>query len=400
MTKTYWTLERVREEAKKYSKPSEFKSKSGGAYSAARRNGWLDEVRSHMNYTPPGYWNFDKCLEVAKTCKTRSEFQYGVGNKSAYGAAQKNGWLKDMYQHIEEVRKPRGYWTLDKVKAEAKKYSSRVDFENSSATAYGFALKHKVMDDVCSHMEHIGNRASRCIYAIFSLKENEAYIGLTFSFQKRMLEHKNGHGRSTAKLVTYPDTKFIQLTDYIEAEQAAELEAKFVIEYSDKGFKMHNNTSAIGALGGKEPWTLDRIKLEAKKYSTRIEFKKGSSSAYRIACNRGWLENVTSHMPKKIVWSFENVRDEALKYQTRKEFEQGNSSAYVVANRKGWADEVCSHMHRQKPMTTKKWTKEAILTLALNYSSKQTFRKENRGAYASACRNEWIEEIYKLIEEQ
>ncbi|KYN80443.1 hypothetical protein ATY36_20355 [Vibrio cidicii] len=350
-----------------------------------------------MSYTPKGYWNYENCLAVAKQCKTRSEFQYGTGNKSAYGAAQKNGWLSDMYQHIEDTRKPKGYWSVERVKAKATKYSSRVDFENNAPTAYGIALREKIMDDICTHMESIGDRANRCIYVIHSIEKNQAYIGLTFSFTKRMVEHKNGHSRSTAMLVKYADTEYVQLTDYVPAKEAAKLEAHFVQVYMEKGFEVLNSDGALGALGGREPWDYERIQLEARKYKTRIDFKRGASSAYRIACKKGWIDEVTNHMPKKVIWSFENVKNEALKYQTRKEFEKGNNSAYVVACRNGWADEVCSHMVRQKPMSTKRWTKELILDVARRYESKSLFRKENKGAYASACRNQWINEVYAII---
>lgn len=400
MTVVKWTLETVRNEALKYDQRSKFKKGSGGAFSAARRNGWLEEVCAHMVYTKkrPGYWTFERALEVAKKCKTRSEFQYGVGNKSAYGAAQKNGWLPLMYSHIEEVRKPKGYWTEQKVRDEAQKYTSRVEFEEQSSTAYGYALRNKMMDDICSHMEHIGNRAKRCIYVIYSEEQNKAYIGLTFSFKKRMLEHQNGHGRSTQELVTYSDTRYKKLTKYVDASEAAKLEAEYVTEYQNKGFKLLNNVGALGALGGKEPWTFERVKNEALKYTTRIDFKKAPNSAYRVAIQKGWLEEVTSHMPKKVSWTYENVKNEAAKYRTRKEFEQGNASAYVVACRKGWADDVCAHMQRQKQMSTKRWTKSSVSELAKMYHSKVSFRKENRGAYAASCKNGWLTEIYAIIE--
>ena len=41
MTVVKWTLETVRNEALRYDQRSKFKKGSGGAFSAARRNGWL-----------------------------------------------------------------------------------------------------------------------------------------------------------------------------------------------------------------------------------------------------------------------------------------------------------------------------------------------------------------------
>ncbi|WP_367971659.1 GIY-YIG nuclease family protein [Vibrio scophthalmi] len=394
MTRKKWTLSAVREEALKYKQRSKFKQGSGGAFSAARRNGWLEDVCSHMEYTKKqsGYWTFARALEVAKKCKTPSEFQYGTGNKGAYGAAQKNGWLPRMYAHIEEVRKPKGFWTEERVRQEALKYKSRMEFEKNCSSAYGYALRHKLMDDICSHMEHIGNRAKRCIYAIFSVERNEAYVGLTFSFQKRMLEHKNGYGHSTKELVTYPDTKYEKLTKYIDASLAAQLESEYVQKYRDKGFKLLNNESALGALGGKEPWTFKRVKHEARKYTSRIDFKNAPNSAYRIACEKGWLEEATSHMSEKVCWTYEHVEQEAAKYKTRKEFIQGNNSAYVVACREGWTDKVCAHMERLSTPNGY-WTLERCKSESKKYKTRGEFKKHSPLAMRAAYRNGWINEV-------
>ena len=43
-----WTHERVEEVALKYNKRTYFKKNNAGAYDAAWRNNWLDDVCSHM----------------------------------------------------------------------------------------------------------------------------------------------------------------------------------------------------------------------------------------------------------------------------------------------------------------------------------------------------------------
>ena len=46
--KNYWTKERCAEEALDYTKRSDFQKNARGAYYAALRDGWLDEICSHM----------------------------------------------------------------------------------------------------------------------------------------------------------------------------------------------------------------------------------------------------------------------------------------------------------------------------------------------------------------
>lgn len=56
----YWTKERCYQEALKYKTRMEFCKNSGGAYVAATRNGWLDEICSHMNHPKKGGWSTRK----------------------------------------------------------------------------------------------------------------------------------------------------------------------------------------------------------------------------------------------------------------------------------------------------------------------------------------------------
>ena len=55
MINRYWTKERVYEEALKYKTRYEFAVGSPGAWNAAQRNGWLDEVCTHMEFVGSRY---------------------------------------------------------------------------------------------------------------------------------------------------------------------------------------------------------------------------------------------------------------------------------------------------------------------------------------------------------
>lgn len=46
----------------------------------------------------------------------------------------------------------------------------------------------------------------------------------------------------------------------------------------------------------RKDWTFDSLKAEAEKYSTRIEFERGSDSAVVIARRRGFYEEICRHM--------------------------------------------------------------------------------------------------------
>ena len=79
---------------------------------------------------PRGYWTKERCHEEAKRFNSRKAFQKG---STAYTRAHKAGWLDDICQHMSGGRVPNGYWTKQRCHDEAKKFLTRVEFENSSA---------------------------------------------------------------------------------------------------------------------------------------------------------------------------------------------------------------------------------------------------------------------------
>ena len=148
-----WTLESLTEEAKKYSSRSEFEKKNPGAYHAARKKGFLKQACRHMNYLvkPVNYWTKERVIEEAQKYQTKVTFQKGSGG--AFQKAWKEGWLKEACAHMIERKRPNGYWTLENIRREAKKYKTRTEFMRKVSAAYNRARKEGWLQDVCAHME-------------------------------------------------------------------------------------------------------------------------------------------------------------------------------------------------------------------------------------------------------
>jgi hypothetical protein len=148
----YWTYDKVWETALKYFTRSEFSEGNKPAYSKAIRSGWIDDVTKHMTSIkrkPKNYWTYDRVEEEAKKYNRISEFR--KGSESAYGKAFRSGWLDDVTKHMVQVIKPRGYWTYDRVEEEAKKYNTRSEFKRANRSAYNRAYKNGWIDDVTKH---------------------------------------------------------------------------------------------------------------------------------------------------------------------------------------------------------------------------------------------------------
>lgn len=142
-----WNLDTVRDEALKYKTRSEFSEKSPSAYGAAKKNGWYDEVTSHMPKSKTQKRDFDDIKNVASKYKSPEEFRekdYG-----AYQAARKNGWYEEVTKHMKRYGSI--YDDYNYVKKEALKYNNPADFQKNSLGAYKSAFRNKWYKDLTSH---------------------------------------------------------------------------------------------------------------------------------------------------------------------------------------------------------------------------------------------------------
>jgi len=93
---------------------------------------------------------------------------------------------------------------------------------------------------------------------------------------------------------------------------------------------------------------------EALKYDKITDFKHNSVGAYRSSRKNGWFAEATKHMgvyhkPERKSWSYWNDKDrcseEALKYRTRTEFKRKSQGAWASAHKNGWFDDITKHMN-------------------------------------------------------
>lgn len=91
-------------EAKKYQNRKAFKAGSHYFYIFSRKNNWLNDICGHMK-RPPTHnfkWSRNACEKAAKLCKSKVEFEKRFSG--AYAAARKNQWYEELCKHM--VRPP------------------------------------------------------------------------------------------------------------------------------------------------------------------------------------------------------------------------------------------------------------------------------------------------------
>jgi hypothetical protein len=119
-----------------------------------KNKGWTILNKTKTGTIGGGYkiWTKEKCQEEALKYKTKKEFR--KKSCGAYSRAYKDGWLNDICSHMElKTVKPRNYWTKEKCQEEALKYNKKIVFLKMSCSAYVKSQDMKWLNENCSHMK-------------------------------------------------------------------------------------------------------------------------------------------------------------------------------------------------------------------------------------------------------
>lgn len=445
--KGYWLVyENCALEVSKFTKLTEFREERKHLYETINKKGWnhlFDEIRER-DLIPSNSWTIELC--TIEALKYTSKKKFKKGSRSAHIATDKNNWWDIVCAHMIHTSLPNGHWSYENCKEIALNCKTFSELRSKSRGAL-CAIKRKKWDDLTAHFVEIGSLIKRRIY-VYEFSDNHVYVGLTGNHLKRNDNHyKRGPVFEHMKVSnSTPVYKF--LTEYISAEEAKKEEGNFVDYYIQNGWFILNS-APTGALGGNiVKWTDELSRIEAAKYETKTEFHKNASSAYYIATENGWLNDVFENVKSKgreVIWTYEKTKEEALKYNKKSEFQIGACGAYYSAINNKWmkeffpenkyrttswtydkikvvankckgrkefkqkypaayeiarntkfneTDELFWLDHLFASTTARRWTFEECKEIALNYNTKKELEKNNRKAYRAAERNNWLDILY------
>lgn len=297
----YWTKEKCIETAKDYSTIGDFKKSNWGAYHAVVTNKWNDDCFSHMDRLT--VWTKEACLEIARKCKTRTEFLKTYG--SAYNAAKRIGCLDECYSHMESNRKPNGYWTKEKCMKVARTCKSKKEFSKKHPGAFGASKKLGCFEECCKHMKltkkpmgHWNNKEN-CIRAAEKCKTRtefeEKYPAAYKSVSKngwdecykhmKHIQYKAGYW--TVEKCLKESKKYKIKKDFNKGSPGAFSAAKRLGCFEECCKHMKSPRKPVGY------WTKEKCMKVAKKYSTIGEFRKNCrGGAYNASSKNGWLNDI------------------------------------------------------------------------------------------------------------
>lgn len=340
-----WTPDQIAEEAKKYSSRSEFEKRSRGAYKAAHRQGLLDAVCGHMRRKGHRFkraiyvYEFDdKSVYVGLTNDyDRRHRQHMLFSKRIiekakrfdYKLIRNDNWMRPELAAREEARLLRFYsrrgwqlinfsrpgsiggsfrkWTPAALSAEVRKYRTLSDFQQQSRGAYHAAWKSGVLNSIS--------------------------VGL-----KRL---KQPNGTWTRTSILREARKYDTRTQFITNAAGACSAARRLGILKEACKHMRQFTLPKGS------WTRAKIIMSARACGDRTEFQRKFPGAYDAAMRLRLLPEIHRMIPRRRrepFWTEDRLISEAKKYSTRMDFKRHAPSAYVIAGRKGIRDKLCSHM--------------------------------------------------------
>lgn len=153
----------------------------------------------------------------------------------------------------------------------------------------------------------------------------------------------------------------------------------------------------------KNYWTFERCKEEASKFKCKSEWRRLSNPSYLTSLRNKWDKLICLHMkrPKhhNQKWTLEACKIDAKKYTSKIEWRNNKKTGYTVAKKNKWLDECCLHM--KSFGGTSLMEKELLNEVKKNYSSAKSkrFTNKNKEFVANSFEADiFVPELNKAIE--
>lgn len=400
MVAQVWTKEACLLAARDFEARTDFLKALPGAYSAAHRNGWLDEVCQHMPRRisgRPWKWSDENIASVTSSYMEFTDFR--VEQSRLFAVLCQSGRVEEFCGHMRRTRNANNYWTKDRCALVAQECATRSDLMKRFSAAYDAAHKNGWLDDICAHMERIGNHKRRAVYIIKALGERKVYVGISAYPRRRYGHHLTRPMPHLRDLISSPH-RFRVISKYIDLNSALGLETRLAKHFERKGYEVCNKSSGGQAGPGPKKWTRKALVDLAAALETRGQMMREHLGAYDAAYRSGLLGEIFKNHHNRGFgdgpvrdWDLERLQETAARCDSKTEFKRLHPKAWEAARRRGLLDDLFA----DKPNGGKSyelWTKEKIIERAKPYSSGAQFREGDYRAWRAASRRKLLSELF------
>lgn len=401
-----WTLESAKEEAAKYKTLHDFIKGSPGAYQASLKNGWLNEMPWLENNRRT--WNKTEVIEESRKYKSRSEF--ARSNTGAYLYAKKHGMLDAMIWLPLKVHKP---WTKEECIEESKKYSTRKDFSEKSSGAYTAALENGWIQEMTwlRLLTHPAWTKEECVlegrkYTSRSEFQNKSSGAYQAAYKNGWIDEMDwfvtpiyGPLKQTHNHLVYAYVDNTNQSCYIgRTNRLKKRDREHRCAYKNKPDSLKRYFDSLGTDIPKPIILKEKLSPTESQYWEDYYLNHYKENGFYIINRAKTGINIGSLGGGFIKWDKETTLQESKKYRTPSEFQQGSPSAYQAALRHKWLNDYIWLEYDQMPNGY--WTKEKVIEESKKYTSRREMEQAAPAAYSAALKNGWSAELpldYKYV---
>lgn len=373
-----WTKETVVSDALNYASVSEWRKHSPSAYAICCRNKWNEEACAHMSRKKRvnGFWSDEKVM--AEAAKYSSTAEWADKSSSSYAVAKKRG--------LVPVTMLRGLihnqWTKSQISKVAKECKTRGEFRNTHPSAYSIAIDKGWLEDVCAHMLSTAPWFGPRVIREFLISHDINFVS-EYKFKED----------STVKKYPYD----FYLPDF-----------KMVIEYQGRQHKngWFNNSEDATAIQlrdeakrsyalktGLNYLELDQITKKTLVSALDSELRRISkkSNVPMRTEPRELTEFELKEIETPFKWNNASLKAAIDSCESIKEFRQKYPTGYDYALKNDlWAElgsDLIKITHHGK------YTKQFVAEVASTCATRNEFKIKSKGAWAAAQRNGWLNEV-------
>jgi hypothetical protein len=422
-----FTKEEILESAKKYNnqqdwlknEPEVFRCWQGyNKPNQSKKNvEFWKEIRDQLGYVfkPNGYWTKERCKEVSDKYTDRKLFH--KEQKIVYMVIVRDGWADELLSHMiwttkrGNVKYPSDHvWILKDAKKEAKKYKFRGEVQTNNNHLYQWIKTHKWEGKCYPHMKEY-NLSKRHIYVEEFKNSKTAYIGLSCQVERRHNAHlgkESKYGKVKSMVYHYmkktreePKLKILTRRP-VNSENAGERENYYMEKYKENGWKLLNQATA-GSLGSMRPkWTYKKFEEIKNDCKTQEEFFQKLEGFQRyIAKKNGWWEKLISDLPIKSKlgripntrWTVEEALEVTRECKNPQELQKKYSGAYKTILRNG-GRKALRKVYPDMQILYRDLDEETVLTISKKFRTISDLRGAHKAVWQFIVDNNLLDKTF------
>jgi predicted GIY-YIG superfamily endonuclease len=350
-------------------------------------------------------WSREKCFEAAKKCNSKSEFLKKYCG--AYSYAKKHGFLSEIQQNFEIIGSKYNRCIYVCEFPNKNVYVGLTyNFENRKkqhlndigSSVFKYIKETNLLPNFKQITEYVG-------YKEASILEGEILEKYKNDGWKILNRVKTGGLGSKDAVISRKWTKEKCIETINSCKTYKELWTNYsgMFEPLRRYGLLEEAKNKLNAKTRHAKWTKNDAIKESKKYGTIKELMKDNYGLYSFMLKHNLRDEMRKG--KKILsrdkWTLEDAKKEALKYSTKKEFMEKALGCYEVCAKRKWIDEVCSHM-RNLVEERKIYNEQNVIETIKKFSSwvkiKKNEEKFIRGCYWWSKTHNKVAEYTKYLQ--